>query len=101
MKHLMGMQTIAEGVERLEQRTFLESIGADSVQGYLYLRPTTAEKFGAWLGPHLAGLSSPHPPATRSSRSGRGTAPEMRGSATVRPEPPTRVTQGKPVRIRR
>ena len=58
----MGMQTIAEGVERLEQRTFLESIGADSVQGYLYLRPTTAEKFGAWLGPHLAGLSSPHPP---------------------------------------
>jgi len=58
----MGMQTIAEGVERLEQRSFLESIGADSVQGYLYLRPTTAEKFAAWLGPHLAGLSSPHHP---------------------------------------
>jgi len=56
----MGMQTIAEGVERLDQRAFLETIGADSVQGYLYLRPTTAEKFGAWLGPHLAGLPSIH-----------------------------------------
>ena len=52
----MGMQTIAEGVERLKQQTFLETIGADAVQGYLYLRPTTADKFGAWLGPHLASL---------------------------------------------
>ena len=57
----MGMRTIAEGVERLKQQTFLETIGADSVQGYLYLRPTTAEKFGAWLGPHLAGLSRNQP----------------------------------------
>ncbi len=52
----MGMQTIAEGVERLKQQTFLETIGADSVQGYLYLRPTTADKFGVWLGLHLASL---------------------------------------------
>jgi len=52
----MGMQTIAEGVEKLEQRTYLEMIGANAVQGYFYLRPTTAKKFGAWLGPHLAGL---------------------------------------------
>lgn len=50
----MGMQTIAEGVERPEQRTFLEGIGAHAVQGYLYGRPTTAKKLGAWLGPHLA-----------------------------------------------
>ena len=57
----MGMRTIAEGVERLKQQTFLETIGADSVQGYLYLRPTTADKFGAWLGPHLAGLSRNQP----------------------------------------
>jgi len=61
----MGMQTIAEGVEKPEQRAFLESIGADCVQGYLYLRPTTADKFGAWLGRHLDGLSSG--PATSDS----------------------------------
>jgi diguanylate cyclase (GGDEF)-like protein len=49
----MGMRTIAEGVERPEQRTFLETIGADAVQGYLCLRPTSAEKFGIWLGANL------------------------------------------------
>ncbi|MEO6145136.1 MAG: EAL domain-containing protein [Dermatophilaceae bacterium] len=57
----MGMQTIAEGVERLKQQTFLETIGADSVQGYLYLRPTTAEKFGVWFAAHLAGLARNRP----------------------------------------
>lgn len=36
----MGMRTIAEGVERLEQQRFLEGIGADPAQGFLYLRPT-------------------------------------------------------------
>lgn len=50
----MGMRTIAEGVERLDQQIFLESIGADAVQGYLYLRPTTAAEFGNWLGANLA-----------------------------------------------
>ena len=50
----MGMRTIAEGVERLDQQLFLESIGADAVQGYLYLRPTTAAEFGNWLGANLA-----------------------------------------------
>jgi diguanylate cyclase (GGDEF)-like protein len=54
----MGMRTIAEGVERLDQQTFLESIGADAVQGFLYLRPTTAADFGTWLGTHLSGLES-------------------------------------------
>ena len=55
----MGMHTVAEGVERVEQQAFLEGIGTDAVQGYLYLRPTTANEFGAWLGEHHAGLSQP------------------------------------------
>ena len=57
----MGMRTIAEGVERLEQQTFLESIGADAVQGFLYLRPTTAADFGTWFGTHLAELPQTGP----------------------------------------
>jgi diguanylate cyclase (GGDEF)-like protein len=57
----MGMQTIAEGVERLDQQTFLASIGTDAVQGYLYLRPTTAAAFGAWLATHNASLASTPP----------------------------------------
>jgi diguanylate cyclase (GGDEF)-like protein len=52
----MGMQTIAEGVERLDQQTFLESIGADAVQGFLYLRPASAADLGTWLGAHLIRL---------------------------------------------
>ena len=57
----MGMHTVAEGVERLEQQTFLEGIGTDAVQGYLYLRPTTANEFATWFGKHLAGLSQARP----------------------------------------
>ncbi len=57
----MGLQTIAEGVETLDQQRLLERIGADGVQGYLYLRPTTAENFGTWLSGHLAGLTAIEP----------------------------------------
>jgi diguanylate cyclase (GGDEF)-like protein len=57
----MGVQTIAEGVETLQQQTFLKGIGADAVQGYLYLRPTTAEGFGTWLGTHLGGFLRARP----------------------------------------
>ena len=52
----LGMRTIAEGVEEPEQQQYLEQIGADGVQGYLYLRPASAEAFGVWLSGHLAGL---------------------------------------------
>jgi EAL domain-containing protein (putative c-di-GMP-specific phosphodiesterase class I) len=53
----MGMQTIAEGVERLDQQRFLESIGTNAVQGFLYLRPTNVVDFTAWLAMHLTGLA--------------------------------------------
>jgi EAL domain-containing protein (putative c-di-GMP-specific phosphodiesterase class I) len=54
----MGLQTIAEGVETIDQQRLLERIGADSVQGYLYLRPATAENFGTWLSENLAGRTA-------------------------------------------
>jgi EAL domain-containing protein (putative c-di-GMP-specific phosphodiesterase class I) len=57
----MGMRTIAEGVENLAQQTFLETIGADAVQGFLYLKPTTAEGFGTWLRAHLKDLPQTRP----------------------------------------
>jgi diguanylate cyclase (GGDEF)-like protein len=58
----MGMRTIAEGVERPEQQQFLEGIDTDAVQGYLYLRPTGAEEFGAWLGAHMVASPESHEP---------------------------------------
>jgi diguanylate cyclase (GGDEF)-like protein len=57
----MGLKTIAEGVETRAQQRLLERIGADGVQGYLYLRPTTAEGFGTWLSGNLAGQSAIEP----------------------------------------
>jgi diguanylate cyclase (GGDEF)-like protein len=57
----MGMRTIAEGVENLEQQRYLEGTGADAVQGFLYLRPTSAEGFGAWLDAHPPGLPRARP----------------------------------------
>jgi len=71
----MGMRTIAEGVERPEQQIFLEAVGADAVQGFLYLRPTTAEKFNAWLGPHLAEVA-------RAQRTGQVVDPTRARSST-------------------
>ena len=57
----LGLRTIAEGVEMLDQQQLLEKIGVDGVQGYLYLRPTTAEKFSTWLSGHHAGLTTIEP----------------------------------------
>jgi len=52
MTSQMGMRTIAEGVERLDQHNLLAAIGAHAAQGYLYLRPSTATDFAAWLQSH-------------------------------------------------
>lgn len=87
----MGMRTIAEGVERLDQQDFLSSIGTDAVQGFLYLRPTTAGEFGTWLETHLAGL--PHTRPTGGRRhpvhaAAIGLTPvTSRGRQTLRPAP--------------
>jgi two-component system CheB/CheR fusion protein len=42
-------ETIAEGVETLEQEAFLLNIGCNTSQGFLRGRPMTAEFFEAWL----------------------------------------------------
>ncbi|MCB1968356.1 MAG: EAL domain-containing protein, partial [Candidatus Accumulibacter sp.] len=45
----LGLDIIAEGVEREEQRDFLASIGCFAYQGYLHSRPLPAEGFEALL----------------------------------------------------
>ncbi|UZE96892.1 EAL domain-containing response regulator [Alkalimarinus alittae] len=41
LAHKLGLQVVAEGVERVEQYEFLRSIGCDLIQGYYINRPLT------------------------------------------------------------
>ncbi len=45
----LGVTTLAEGIEREEQRQVLEELGCQNGQGYLFGRPVAAEIFAAGL----------------------------------------------------
>ena len=44
MTESMGLDVIAEGVEREEQKVFLEQVGCNKIQGYLYAKPMPADE---------------------------------------------------------
>jgi len=44
MGHALGLEVIAEGVERLEQYQFLKDRGCDRIQGFLFQPPLTADE---------------------------------------------------------
>jgi EAL domain-containing protein (putative c-di-GMP-specific phosphodiesterase class I) len=41
----MGLRTVAEGVETLEQLQCLKAMGCDECQGYFLARPCAADAF--------------------------------------------------------
>ncbi len=43
LAHALGMTVVAEGAETQEQLEILTKLNADSVQGYIYAKPTAAE----------------------------------------------------------
>jgi diguanylate cyclase (GGDEF)-like protein/PAS domain S-box-containing protein len=45
MAHSLGLQTIAEGVETIEQLDYLREQGCDEMQGYYYSKPLLAGEF--------------------------------------------------------
>jgi diguanylate cyclase (GGDEF)-like protein len=57
----LGMRTVAEGVETLEQAHTLKRLNCDSAQGFLYARPLTAQAMQAWLLDCALPLRAPEP----------------------------------------
>jgi EAL domain-containing protein (putative c-di-GMP-specific phosphodiesterase class I) len=53
MAHRLGLQVVAEGVERAEQVGFLRALGCDAIQGYLVGRPLSADNIGSLLNRRL------------------------------------------------
>lgn len=45
LAHKMGMRTVAEGVETVQQLQYLQAQGCDECQGYLFAKPCPAEDF--------------------------------------------------------
>ncbi|MBT1446111.1 EAL domain-containing protein [Shewanella sp. JM162201] len=45
----LGMKLVAEGIETEEQQAFLQVLGSDYGQGYLYSRPLPLEALSDWL----------------------------------------------------
>ena len=52
MAHSVGVTTVAEGVETVEQLAFLWRQGCESAQGFGVYRPVPAEELGQLLGGH-------------------------------------------------
>ncbi len=49
MAQWLNLEVIAEGVETIKQANYLQSIGCDLVQGYLYSKPVKIEEFEKML----------------------------------------------------
>jgi diguanylate cyclase (GGDEF)-like protein/PAS domain S-box-containing protein len=45
----LGLRTVAEGVEKVEQLQELTELGCEAVQGFLLGRPRPAQSLGGWL----------------------------------------------------
>ncbi len=58
MGHLLGKQTIAEGIETKDVADELKRIGVDYVAGYAYNQPKPLKEFSRVVGPRLMVVSS-------------------------------------------
>ena len=49
LSQALGVEVIAEGIERKAEAAFLESQGVEVAQGYLYCKPAPLADIIAWL----------------------------------------------------
>lgn len=50
----LGVPTVAEGVETVEQHQILRELGCDTLQGYLFSRPLRPEQLVSWARTHTS-----------------------------------------------
>ena len=53
MAKSLGLTTVAEGVETVEQLELLKTMGCDQIQGYFFSRPLPADDFMAFYSARL------------------------------------------------
>jgi EAL domain-containing protein (putative c-di-GMP-specific phosphodiesterase class I) len=63
MGRALGMTIVAEGVETVEQETFLRAHGCDEMQGFLFSRPLVPEALADLLRPAPRMVAPPLQPA--------------------------------------
>ena len=81
---MFGLQVVAQGIEREDQRHALAALGCELGQGYLLGRPLPPAAAACRCCERLAGPEGPDsPPPTRASRKGRDVSGE--GRRTLRP----------------
>lgn len=68
MGHDLELDVVAEGVETKQQLTFLQSIGCDQVQGYIFSRPLTADAFAEYIRAGRFEVAAPKPRRSSGSR---------------------------------
>lgn len=49
----LNLKTVAEGVEQVQEKTYLESIGCDDMQGYLFSKPLPVEEINFMFARNL------------------------------------------------
>jgi EAL domain-containing protein (putative c-di-GMP-specific phosphodiesterase class I) len=52
--HMMGLEVVCEGVERVEQAEWLQEMGCDRAQGYYFAMPLPPEDASAFLKKNLS-----------------------------------------------
>lgn len=57
LAHALGLEVVAEGVERPEERDALQELGCDALQGYLIAPPMPASKVVGFLESHAPGVA--------------------------------------------
>ena len=96
MAHSLGMATIIEGVERLDQVEIVRSFDADAGQGYFFARPMSADDADAVAGSDPVARFSLAEPGTVVSSSRSRTAP----TASTAPARPARRPRARPAPTR-